>query len=141
MCARVHTHTSTYSLLHDHVYIWPHPYPYTNVWPEGGSVVLHKECLPTCYFVVFIVVSYHTQIHFITCPISQLCAQICPYYNELPGAVSCCFNENYKVYNIFNVMLHARLANPTCLQCFMVRHCSVCELRESNSKKENFGTY
>ena len=32
--------------------------------------------------------------------------------------------------------LHARLANPTCLQSFMVWYCSVCELHESNSKKE-----
>ena len=42
--------------------------------------------------------------------------------------------------------LHARLANPTSLQSFMVWYCSVCELRESNSKKKkekmkNFGTY
>ena len=74
--------------------VWPHPHPYTNVWPEGGVVVLHvKECLQTCCFVVFIVVSYHTHIQsfsFITCPISQLCAQICPYYNVWPGAVYCC---------------------------------------------------
>ena len=32
--------------------------------------------------------------------------------------------------------LHARLANPTSLQRFMVWYCSVYELRESNSKKE-----
>ena len=43
--------------------------------------------------------------------------------------------------------LHAGLANPTCLQRFMVWYCSVYELRESNSKKEkkeekkNFGEY
>ena len=40
--------------------------------------------------------------------------------------------------------LHAGLANPTCLQSFMVWYCSVCELRESNSKKKkmkNFGAY
>ena len=44
--------------------------------------------------------------------------------------------------------LHTGLANPTCLQSFRVRYCSVCELRESNSKKKekkkkmkNFGTY
>ena len=40
--------------------------------------------------------------------------------------------------------LHAGLANPTSLQSFMVWYCSVCELRESNSKKKkkkNFGTY
>ena len=34
--------------------------------------------------------------------------------------------------------LHARLANPTCWQSFMVLYCSVCELRESNLKKEKF---
>ena len=111
-----------------------------NVWPEGGVVVLHvKECLQTCCFVVFIVVSFHTHIQsfsFITCPISQLCAQTCPYYNVLPGAVYCCFNENYNVYNIFNMTLHAGLANPTCLQSFMVWYCSVYELCESNSKKK-----
>ena len=32
--------------------------------------------------------------------------------------------------------LHAGLANPTCLQSFMIWYCSVCELRESNSKKK-----
>ena len=32
--------------------------------------------------------------------------------------------------------LHAGLANPTCLQSFMVWYGSVCELRESNSKKK-----
>ena len=42
------------------------------------------------------------------------------------------------------MMLHAGLANPTCLQSFMVWYCSVRELRESNSKKKkekmkNFG--
>ena len=61
-----------------------------NVWPEGGVVVLHvKECLQTC-FVVFIVVSFHTHIQsfsFITCPISQLCAQ------TWPGAVYCCLTR------------------------------------------------
>ena len=41
---------------------------------------------------------------------------------------------------------HAGLANPTCLQSLMVWYCSVCELRESNSKKEQekektFGMY
>ena len=95
--------------------VWPHPHPYTNVWPEVGVVVLHvKDCLQTCCFVVFIVVSYHTHIQsfsFITCPISQLCAQICPYYNVWPGAVYCCFNKNYNIYNIFNMMLHAGLAS------------------------------
>ena len=46
---------------------------------------------------------------------------------------------------MFNMTLHAGLANPTCLQSFMVWYCSVCELRESNSKKKkkekmkNFG--
>ena len=49
---------------------------------------------------------------------------------------------------MFNMTLHAGLANPTCLQSFMVWYCSVCELRESNSKKKkekmkmkNFGAY
>ena len=43
--------------------------------------------------------------------------------------------------------LHAGLANPTSLQSSMVWYCSVCELRESNSKKKekkkkkNCGTY
>ena len=40
--------------------------------------------------------------------------------------------------------LHAGLANPTCLQSFMVWYCSVCELHCLNSKKEkkkNIGTY
>ena len=32
--------------------------------------------------------------------------------------------------------LHTGLANPTSLQSFMVWYCSVCELRESNSKEE-----
>ena len=117
---------------------------------EGGVVVLHvKQCLQTCCFVVFILVPYHTDIQsfsFISCSISQLRAQICPYYNILPGAVFCCFNKNYNVYNILNMTLHAGLANPTCLQSFMVWYCSVCELRCLNSKKKkkkmkNFGAY
>ena len=40
------------------------------------------------------------------------------------------------MYNIFNMTLHAGLANSTSLQSFMVWYCSVCELRESNSKKK-----
>ena len=32
--------------------------------------------------------------------------------------------------------LHAGLENPTSLQSFVVWYCSVCELRESNSKKK-----
>ena len=74
-------------------------------------------------------------------PINQLCAQICPYHNVLPGAVYCCFNKNYKV---LNMTLHAGLENPTSLQSFMVWYCSVCELHCLNSKKKekmNFGTY
>ena len=50
--------------------------------------------------------------------------------------------------NIFNMTLHAGLANSTSLQSFMVWYWSVCELRESNSKKKkeekkmkNFGAY
>ena len=84
----IHTHHVQYC-------VWPHPHPYTNVWPEGGVVVLQ-----TCCFVVFILVPYHTHIQsfsFITCSISQLCAQICPYCNVWQGAVYCCFNKNYKV--------------------------------------------
>ena len=50
--------------------------------------------------------------------------------------VYCCFNKNYKVYNIFDMTLHAGLANPTYLQSFMVWYCSVCELRELNPKKK-----
>ena len=154
MSRDVSSFSYTYTDWHIMCSVWPHPHPYTNVWPEGGVVVLHvKECLQTCCFVVFIVVSYHTHIQsfsFITCPISQLCAQICPYYNVWPGAVYCCFNKNYNIYNIFNMTLHAGLANPTCLQSFTVWYCSVYELRESNSKKEkkkkekkmkNFGAY
>ena len=69
---------------------------------------------------MFILVPFHTDIQsfsFISCSISQLCAQICPYYNVLPGAVYCCFNKNYK---FLNMTLHAGLANPTCLQSFTV---------------------
>ena len=63
-----------------------------------------------------------------------------------PGAVYCCFNNNYNVYKILNMTLHAGLANPTCLQSLMVWYCSVCELRCLNSKKKekkmkNFGAY
>ena len=106
----IHTHAYTdWHILYIMCSVWPHPHPYTNVWPEGGVVVLHvKECLQTCCFVVFI--AYHTHIQsfsFITCVISQLCAQICPYYNVWPVAVYCCFNKNY---NIFNMTLHAGLA-------------------------------
>ena len=52
---------------------------------------------------------------------------------------------NYNVYKIFNM---TGLANPTCLQSFMVWYGSVCELRclKSKKKKEkekmkNFGAY
>ena len=122
---RIYTYTHVHTRTHHVQYcVWPHPHPYTNVWPEGGVVVLHvKQCLQTCCFVVFILVPYHTHIQsfsFITCSISQLCAQICPYYNVLP---------------IFNMTLHAGLANPTCLQSFTVWYCSVYELRESNSRR------
>ena len=51
------------------------------------------------------------------------------------GLFFCCFNKNYNVYKIFNMTLHAGLANPTCLQSFMVWYCLVYELRESNSKE------
>ena len=61
---------------------------------------------------------------------------------------SVCLLLIYNVYQIFNMTLHAGLANPTCLQSFMVWYCSVCELRCLNSKKEkekkkmkNLGTY
>ena len=53
-------------------------------------------------FVVFILVPYHIILSVISCSISQLCAQIYPCYNVLPGAVFCCFNKNYNVYKIFN---------------------------------------
>ena len=126
----IHTHAR---LAHTYC-VWPHPPPYTNVWPEGGVVVLHvKQCLQTCCFVVFILVPYHTHIQsfsFITC------SQICPYYNVWPGAVYCCFNKNYNVYKFINMTLHAGLANPTCLQSFMIWYCLVSELRCLNSKKK-----
>ena len=143
----IHTRTHTHDWHTSHVQycVWPHPHPYTNVWPDGGVVVLHvKQCLQTCCFVVFILVPYHTHIQSFSFTISQLCAQICPYYNVWPGAVYCCFNKNYNVYKFLNMTLHAGLANPTCLQSFMIWYCSVCELRESNSKKKkmkNFGAY
>ena len=61
------------------------------------------------------------------------CVQ-CVYY---------CFNKNY---NVYKMTLHAGLANPTCLQRFMVWYCSVCALCCLNAKKEkkemkNLGTY
>ena len=84
---------------------------------------------------MFIGVSFHTHIQSFSFTTCQLCAQIFPYYNVLPGAVFCCFNTNYNVYKIFNLTLHAGLANPTCMQSFMVWYCLVYELRESNSKK------
>ena len=55
--------------------------------------------------------------------LAPLAAQICPYYNVWPGAVYCCFNENYNVHNIFNMTLHAGLVDPTCLQSFTVWYC------------------
>ena len=59
-----------------------------------------------------------------------------PYYNVWPGAVYCCLNKNYNVYKFFNMTLHAGLANPTCLQSFMIWYCLVSELRCLNSKKK-----
>ena len=62
-------------------------------------MLLLFQCLQTCHFVAFIVLPYHTHIQsfsFITCPISQLGAQISPYYNVLPGAIYCCFNKNLR---------------------------------------------
>ena len=138
----VHVHTRTH---HVQYCVWPHPHPYTNVWPEGGVVVLHvKQCLQTCCFVVFILVPYHTHIQsfsFITCSISQLCAQICPYYNVWPGAGFFCFNNNYNVLKCLNMTLHAGLANPTCLQSFTIWYCSVCESNSKKKKEKNFGAY
>ena len=99
----------------------------------------HFTCKQTCRFVVFIVASYHTQIQmfsFITCLFSQFCAQICSYYSVLPGAVFCCSNKNYNVYNIVNMTLHAGLVNPTCLESFRVRYCSGCELHCLNPNKK-----
>ena len=137
--ARAHVHGLAI-LLHNHYIMCSIAFGHTPIpilMYGLRVVVLHvKQCLQTCCFVVFIVVSFHTHIQsfsFITCPISQLCAQTCPYYNVWPGAVYCCFNKNYNVHKIFNMMLHAGLANPTCLQSFMVWYCSVCCL---NSKKE-----
>ena len=46
------------------------------------------------------------------------------------------FNKNYNVYKMLNMTLHAGLANPTCLQSFMIWYCSVCVLRCLNSEKE-----
>ena len=130
---RVHAHMCSIACGHT-------PIP---ILPEGGVVVLHvKQCLQTCCFVVFILVPYHTHIQsfsFITCSISQLCSQICPYYNVWPGAVYCCFNKNYNVHKFLNMTLHAGLANPTCLQSFMIWYCLVSELRCLNSK--NCGAY
>ena len=47
----IHTHAHAYTDWHFFyimcsIYcVWPHPHPYSNVWPEGGVVVLHvKEC-------------------------------------------------------------------------------------------------
>ena len=54
-------------------------------------------------------------------------------YGSVLSIIIIIINKNY---NIFNMTLHAGLANPTSLQSFMVWYCSVCELRESNSKKE-----
>ena len=74
----------------------------------------------------------------------QLCVLKCPYYNVCAGAVYCCFNKNYNIYNIFNMTLHAGLANPTSLQSFMVWYCSVCEEGEEEGEEEEdekFGTY
>ena len=61
---------------------------------------------------------------FTTCPISQLCTQICIAWG--------CFNRNY---TIFNMTLHAELANPTCLQSFRFGYCSVCELCCLNQRR------
>ena len=124
--------TLTGTLHHVQYCVWPHPHTYT----EGGVVVLHVKNVYKHVVFLCLVVSFYTHIQsfsFITCPISQLGAQICPYYNVWPRAVYCCFNKNK---TIFNMTLHAGLANPTCLQSFMVWYCSVYELRESNSKKE-----
>ena len=94
-----------------------------HTWPEGDGVALCKRMFTNMLFccVYCSIISYpHTKFQFITCPINQLCAQIGSYYNVWPGAVYCCFNKNYKVYNILNMTLHALLVNPTCLQSFIV---------------------
>ena len=132
-----------YILLHHHyitscvVLCMATPHPYTNLWPEGCFVVLHvyKHVVLLCSLGYHNILTYIQNFSFITCSINQLCAQICPYYNVWPGAIYCCFNKNYKVYNILNMTLHAGLANPTCLQSFMVRDCSVCELLCLNQRR------
>ena len=66
------------------------PIPNTNVWPEGDVVVSqHLFCFIHCD-----TISYERS--FITCPISHLCAQICPYYLFLllpQYDVACCVSE------------------------------------------------
>ena len=104
-------------------------------WPEGDVVLHVNQCLQTCCFVMFIVVSYHTQMlsfSFITCPISQLCAQIRPYYNVLPGAVFVVFTRTTISQT---KMLHALQVNPTCLQSLRVWYCSVYQLHEPNQRR------
>ena len=44
--------------------------------------------------------------------------------------------KNYNTYNIFNMTLHAGLANPTSLQSFMVWYCSVCEEEEEGEEED-----
>ena len=141
--ARTRTRTLTAILLRNHYITCSIAFGLTPIPMSMYDLSCCFTC-KTCCFVVFIVVSFHTLIQsfsFITCPISQLCAQTCPYYNVWPGAVYCCFNKNY---NILNMTL---LVNPTCLQSFVglvffgLWDTRVESKKEKEKKMKNFETY
>ena len=101
------------------------------ILPEGGVVVLHvKQCLQTCCFVVFILVPYHTHIQSLLAPLASYVHKYAPIIMYGLGLFIVVLTRTTML------TLHAGLANPTCLQSFMIWYCLVSELRCLNSKKK-----
>ena len=93
MNARVHNHTRTINNTMCSILCGHTPIP---ILMYGLRVMSFYIVYKNLFFVMFIVVLYHTHVQSfsLTCPISQLCAQICPYYNVLPGAVFVVFTRS-----------------------------------------------
>ena len=58
----IHTHAHAHTDWHTFYCVWPHPHPYTNVWPEGGVVVLHVNIMYYCILTYKVSVSQLTPL-------------------------------------------------------------------------------
>ena len=100
-----------------------------------------QQCLQTCCFYVFVVVSGYTCIQsftYISGLVKYFCTELLPYHNVWATAVFGGFYHNCNVDTIFTMTLHARLAS---LPSFMVSYGSVSELREFNLKKKKMKNF